>query len=276
MHLKFRLWSIMMFVFTLFTLIVALSPDLNAQAPAAKKDKNFMPGIDVAGGVMGQMTFARSPVSVDVEQNFTSVSEKSQSLSPSPAALFTFHQAIRPYLGYNVNYSYTKVKQSFAEGSGTINYSNGTTTPTSFAAYSFNARMNELTVAYAFSGPRYERFRTFAQFGGGGLFFEPISGPFTKEQTRPAMVFGVGVERDLNTHISFRAEYRGLFYKGPDYKNPSGPLYLYAVPQRLFTVTNAPTISLVYRFHGSKESNKKPPQFSMNKLFARDRNSNGD
>jgi opacity protein-like surface antigen len=261
-----------MLVLTFLALIAALSPDLDAQPAATKNDTNFTPGIDVAGGVSGQMTFARSPVTVDTEGSFTFASEKSQSLSPSAGALFTFHQAIKPYLGYKLNFNYTSLKQSYSEGSASIN-SNGSTTPISFAAYSFNARLYELTVAYAFSGPRFERFRTFGQFGGGGLFFEPTQGPFAKEQTRPAMVFGVGMERDLSSHFSIRAEYRGLFYKGPDYQID---LPIYVPKQRFFTVTNVPTVSFVYRFRGSKESNQKPPKFSMNRLLKRDRISNGD
>jgi len=272
MHLKYRWRSISLLVLMLLALISLLSPELNAQSAPTRNDENFTPGIDIAGGVSGQMTFARNPVTVNTEGAFTIESEKSQSLSPSPGALFTFHQAMKPYLGYNVNFDYTSLKQSFSQGSASIN-SNGSTTPTSFAAYSFNARVYELSVAYAFSGPRFARFRTFGQFGGGGLFFQPAQAPFAKEQTRPAMVFGIGIEGDFSTHFSIRAEYRGLFYKGPDYQIDR-PAY---VPwQRLFTVTNEPTISLVYRFHGNRVSNQKPPKFSMNRLLKRDRSSNGD
>lgn len=261
MCLKNLLRSVSMLVFTLSAIIAALASSLNAQSVAFPSNKNFTPGTDVAGGVMGQMTFARNPVTVDVEKNFTDVSQKAQSLSPSAGALFSFHQAMKPYVGYNVNFSYTGLRQSYSQGSATIN-SNGTTTPNAFAAYSFDARMYELTVAYAFSGLRFRHFRTFGQFGGGGLFFDPRHAAFAKEQTRPAMVFGVGMEHDLSSHFSIRAEYRGLFYKGPDYQI-DGPAY---VPkQRLFTVTNVPTISLVYRFRGMKEFNQRPPQFAMNR-----------
>jgi opacity protein-like surface antigen len=272
MRLKYHLWSISLLVLTFLAPISVLSPELNAQPAPTKNDENFTPGIDIAGGVSGQMTFARNPVTVNTEGAFTIESEKSQSLSPSPGALFTFHQAMKPYLGYNVNFDYTSLEQSYSQGSASLN-SNGSTTPTSFAAYSFSARMYELSVAYAFSGPRFARFRTFGQFGGGGLFFQPTQTTFAKEQTRPAMVFGVGIERDFSTHFSIRAEYRGLFYKGPDYQIDR-PAYI--PEQRLFTVTNQPTISLVYRFGVNKGSNQKPRQFSKNSLFKRDRSSNGD
>ena len=268
----FRLRSISSLVLTFIALTSALCMDLNAQTPATTTDSNFAPGVDVAGGISGQMTFARNPVTVNVEGNFTDASEKSQSLSPSAGALFTFHQAMKPYLGYNVSFNYTSLAQSYSQGSATIN-PNGSTTPLSFAAYTFNARMYELTVAYAFSGPRFKRFRTFGQFGGGGLFFQPTQATFAKEQTRPAMVFGVGIERDLSDHFSIRAEYRGLFYKGPDYQIDR-PAYI--PQQRLFTVTNEPTISLVYRFGGNKESNQKPRQLSIDRLLKRDRVSTGD
>jgi opacity protein-like surface antigen len=256
MRSKFRMRSISMIVLMFLAIISVLSPELNAQPAATKDATNLTPGVDIAGGLSGQMTFARNPVTVITDGNFTTASEKSQSLSPSAGALFTFHQAMKPYLGYNVNFDYTSLKQSYSQGSASIN-SNGSTTPISFAAYSFNARMYELTVAYAFNGPRLKLFRTFGQFGGGGLFFEPTQATFAKEQTRPAMVFGVGIERDLSTHFSLRAEYRGLFYKGPDYQidRPA-----YVPQQRLFTVTNEPTISLVYRFRGNNESNRKPQQ----------------
>src|SRR5580692_3514185 len=272
MRSKYRLRSISLLVLIFLALTSALCLDLNAQPSATTRDTNFRPGVDVAGGISGQMTFARNPVAVNTEGNFTIESEKSQSLSPSAGALFTFHQAMKPYLGYNVSFNYTSLKQSYSQGSATIN-PNGSTTPLSFAAYTFNARMYELTVAYAFSGPRFKRFRTFGQFGGGGLFFQPTQATFAKEQTRPAMVFGVGVERDLSDHFSIRAEYRGLFYKGPDYQIDR-PAYI--PQQRLFTVTNEPTISLVYRFGGNKESNQKPRQLSIDRLLKRDRVSTGD
>jgi opacity protein-like surface antigen len=64
-----------------------------------------------------------------------------------------------------------------------------------------------------------------------------------------AMVFGVGMEYNVSSHFSVRAEYRGLFYKGPDFAIDNGTF----PQQRLFTVTNAPAISLVYHFKGQRD-----------------------
>ena len=58
------------------------------------------------------------------------------------------------------------------------------------------------------------------------------------------MLFGVGMNYRLTEHLGLRAEYRGLFYKSPDFgvTRNIGPV------TRLFTVTNEPTVSLSYTF----------------------------
>jgi opacity protein-like surface antigen len=232
---------------TIFTLaLLLLSRIVIAQSPKPAKDQNFTPGTDVSLGLMGQTTFARNPTKFTAFPEWTIFSQQSQAASPSAGALATFHGAIKPYLGYNVNFSYTRFTQTDSEGSGYVP-KQGTNPPPagggSFTAGSLDTHMYELTLAYAFYGPRFKRFRTFGQIGGGGLFFEPIDAKFASEETRPAMVFGVGAEYDVSRHFSVRAEYRGLFYKMPDFGiDNSFP------KQRLFSVTNTPAISLVYRF----------------------------
>jgi hypothetical protein len=57
----------------------------------------------------------------------------------------------------------------------------------------------------------------------------------------------------LTSHLDLRAEYRGLFYKSPDFTLPPYDGFNFPM-SRLFTVTNAPAISLVYRFGGAKKS----------------------
>ncbi len=226
--------------------LLLISAALGAQTSKPAKDNNFTAGTDVSLGLMGQMTFSRNPITFTTYPLGTGFSQQSQSQSPSAGALFTFHGAMRPYLGYNVNFSYTRFTQTDSLGGG-FTPAPGTTPPPgsgSFYAGALDTHMYELTLAYAFYGPRSNRFRTFGQIGGGGLFFEPINASFAHQETRPAMVFGVGAEYDISRHFSVRAEYRGLFYKMPDFGIDSGGF----PQQRLFTVTNVPAISLVYRF----------------------------
>ena len=225
--------------------ILLVSHAIVAQSPHPGNYENFTPGTDVSLGLLGQMTFARNPTSFSVSPEWTGISQQSQSQSPSAGALVTVHHAIKPYLGFNVNFSYTRFTQTDSEGSGYVP-GQGTNPPRgagSFYTGALDTHTYELTAAYAFYGPRARRFRTFGQIGGGELFFEPIDASFAHQQRRTAMVFGVGGEYDVSRHFSVRAEYRGLLYKMPDFGIHSG------LPEhKLFTVTNTPAISLVYRF----------------------------
>lgn len=252
-HQSFRFCKYSM-IFVLAQLMSATAP---AQTPKQPERGKFNTETDISIGAMGEMTISRNDASKFVNLPTPGSAEyflKSQSSSTSGGGLFTFHGAIKPYLGYNVNFSYSQFKQSFSVYGGTL--SRNGPQPPAITGYgdvgSLNTRMCELTGSYAFEGPRFRRFRTFGQFGGGGLFFQPISAYFAKEETRPAMLFGAGIEYSASRHLSVRAEYRGLLYKGPDYQTYSTGSY---PQQRLFTVTNLPAISLVYRFRAS--SNRK-------------------
>ncbi|HEY1743478.1 MAG TPA: hypothetical protein VGG18_09960, partial [Granulicella sp.] len=182
--------------------------------------------------------------------------------SPSAGVLGTFHQSLRPWLGYNVNMGYSRFSENYSQGSAYLPTTNqgGQVPPpplqnnpsSNFSQGSIGTNMYELTVAYAVQGPKTKRFSTFAQLGGGGLYFLPTQDPSPyAEQVRATMVFGVGMNYKLSEHFALRAEYRGLFYKNPDFKNPDAPIPI----SKLFTVTNEPTLSVVYTFgRGKKKS----------------------
>lgn len=181
--------------------------------------------------------------------------QTTQGTSPSAGVLGTFHQSLRPWLGYNVNLGYSRFSENYSHGFAYIPNSNQPpplSNPNySFAQGSIGTNMYELTVAYAVQGPKTKRFNTSAQVGGGGLFFLPTHDPSPyAEQVRATMVFGVGMNYKLSEHFALRAEYRGLFYKNPDFKNSDTPIPI----SKLFTVTNEPTLSVVYTFgHGKKK-----------------------
>jgi opacity protein-like surface antigen len=109
--------------------------------------------------------------------------------------------------------------------------------------------MYELTLAYVVQGPKTKHFSTSAQFGGGGLFFLPTLRPSLYHgKFSGSMVFGVGTSYDLTDHLALKAEYRGLFYRNPNF----GVGY-----SKLLTVTSEPTISVVYNFGGTKKNLRK-------------------
>lgn len=214
-------------------------------------EKKFTPGMDISLGVFGQVTGTRIPTTIIAYDFGSNVFQKTQGTSPSAGTLGAFHQSLKPWLSYNVNLGYTRFTENYSYGTAFVPSQNSTFKPSGFFSQgSIGTNMYELTIAYVVAGPRNRRFNTFGQFGGGGLFFLPTqSNSSTSQQTRPAMVFGVGMNYKFTNHFAVRAEYRGLFYKNPDFAYyPSNfPI------SKLFTVTNAPAVSLVYRFGGTKK-----------------------
>jgi opacity protein-like surface antigen len=233
----------------------AAEPDAPAPHQVAKP-RAFTPGIDLSLGVFGQFTATRIPTSTEVYSNSVAAfSQVTQSTSLSGGGLATLHQSFTPWLGYNVNFGYTRFTEHYSNGEQIVPgppYG----IPT-FIRGDVRTAMQEVTIASVVEGPRTRRFSTFAQFGGGGLFFEPNNSAIqARQQIRPAMVFGVGANFKLSEHLDLRAEYRGLFYKSPDFNVPDitpGLTSATTFPMtRLFTVTSAPAVSLVYHFGTSK------------------------
>jgi opacity protein-like surface antigen len=242
-------------------ILIAACP-AKAQSPDQKKtQKEFIPETDISIGVSGQLTYTRTPTTSVNEMNAGSLSgvfttQTTQGTSPSPGVLGTLHESFKPWLGYNVNFGYTRFSENYSDGSAFVPAKGSAFPPSStFTQGSIGTNMYEVTIAEVFEGPRTRRFNIFGQFGGGGLFFLPSENASqARQQTRPAMIFGVGMNFKLTSHLDFRAEYRGLFYKSPDFNLPPYGQGNFPIT-RLFTVTSQPAISVVYSF-GRKPNRK--------------------
>jgi outer membrane autotransporter protein len=88
------------------------------------------------------------------------------------------------------------------------------------------ADMHEFSASYVY---RFTpgRVKPFATAGVGGIVFDPVIGngallsqPAT--QTRGAFVYSAGADIAITSHLSFRAQYRGLVYKAPDFDEGVG------------------------------------------------------
>lgn len=232
---------------------IGVLPALSQTIGSHTVKQTFTPSTDLSLGVFGQLTPSRIPVATSVFSSGTGVTQTTQGTSPSAGVLGTFHQSVRPWLGYNVNIGYSRFSENYSEGWAVLPNKTSINPPNySFAQGSIGTNMYELTVAYAVQGPKTKHFTTFAQLGGGGLFFLPTKDPAPySEQIRTTMVFGVGMNYKLSEHLGLRAEYRGLFYKNPDFKGFDSPIPV----SKLFTVTSEPTIGIVYTFgHGKQKS----------------------
>jgi hypothetical protein len=232
----------------------ATEPDAPATHPTPKPGA-FTPSTDLSIGINGELTDARTVRITNVYPlSGTGITQVTQDATPAVGGFATFHQSFSRWLGYNVHFGYTRFSEEYSNGEQFIPNST-TTQPASsaFVAGSIRTSVYDVSVASVIEGPRTRRFTTFAQVGGGGLFFNPVNSKVgATQQIRPTLVFGVGANFKISAHLDFRAEYRGLFYKSPDFNLTDIYPGITGTNQfpvtRLFTVTNTPALSLVYRF----------------------------
>jgi opacity protein-like surface antigen len=123
----------------------------------------------------------------------------------SLGTLATFRQSFHPWLGYEVNYSYTRF-----------------TEPYSTLPFGVQNNVHEVTGAYLLQGPTIPilGLQPFGAVGFGALIFLPttVGGQKYSQQTRTPILYEVGVNYPiLTSHIGLRLQYRGLNYKTPDF-----------------------------------------------------------
>jgi opacity protein-like surface antigen len=230
------------FFTTTFCLRIAHAQSAVAPPSTGKSNSE----IDLSLGVFGQSTATRTKTNFYTwPGGSTSLTQDTQGNTNSVGVLGTFHQSLRPWLGYNLNIGYTRLSAVGSSGSDAVS-----ALPSirnfHFARGSVGLNMYELTAAPVVQGPRINRITTFAQLGGGLLIFLPTekSSPYGM-MFRPTMVIGAGVNYKLSPHWALRAEYRGLLYNNPDVGG-SG----LAAPR--VKLTHEPTVSIVYRFGGKR------------------------
>jgi opacity protein-like surface antigen len=125
--------------------------------------------------------------------------------STSMGVLATARQSLHPWLGYELNYSYTR----FSERYSTI-------------PFGVQNNVHEVSGAYLVQGPTIPilGLQPFGAVGVGALIFLPTSvgGQKYGKQTRVPVLFEVGVNYPIITsHLGLRLQYRGLSYKTPDF-----------------------------------------------------------
>jgi opacity protein-like surface antigen len=125
----------------------------------------------------------------------------------SLGVLATVRQSLHPWLGYEINYSYTR----FSEGYSTL-------------PFSVQNNVHEVTGAYLLQGPTLPvlGLQPFGAVGVGGLIFLPttVGGQKYNQQWRVPLLYELGVNYPVFTsHLGLRFQYRGLVYKTPDFNS---------------------------------------------------------
>jgi len=130
----------------------------------------------------------------------------------SGGGMVSFRQSHRWWLGYEVNYGYTKFTDTYYN-----------------AIYLVKHNSNEFSAGYLVKSPEYKGFRFFGTLGAGIMSMSPtqyggvvpvvIGAPAT--QTVPMFVYSAGAEKHVTEHFGIRAQYRSDEYKDPDFKQPN-------------------------------------------------------
>jgi hypothetical protein len=173
----------------LFFLLLLIFLPLGKQALAQNLGKT-----DVAVSVFGQLTSTVSGNGI--------TDTPSKSMGP----LFTFRQSYKPWLGYEVNYSYTRFTETYT---GQI--------------FRVQNNVHEATGAYLVQGPKFFGLQVFGAAGTGLLVFLPttVGGQHNTQQYRYPFLYEVGVNRPFFANrLGVRIQYRGFVYKAPDYNLP--------------------------------------------------------
>jgi opacity protein-like surface antigen len=169
----------------LFLLIAGLGNRATAQTV-----KNF----EAAVSIFGQFT------------GTTNGNGIKDSPTDSLGALATARQSFHPWLGYEVNYSYTR----FSERYSTI-------------PFGVQNNVHEVSGAYLVQGPSFLGLQPFGAIGFGALIFLPttVGGQKYHQQTRVPLLYEFGVNYPIITsHLGLRLQYRGLSYETPDFDSP--------------------------------------------------------
>jgi opacity protein-like surface antigen len=177
---------------------------------------------------------SKMDVSINVNGLFPSHSENNglgQTASASGGALASFRYSPSRFAAFEFNYGHARDTQYFTNGG---------------VESSVHTGVHEVTGAYVLNLPwRSNRLQPFALVGAGIMQFNPISSGTsvsgTQSQTKPAVLWGAGVNYDLSRHFALRLQYRGLFHAGPDFK-------VAALKTDRWQPMSQPSFGIVYRF----------------------------
>jgi len=107
-----------------------------------------------------------------------------------------------PLFGWEISYSYNPARQEYG-GTG----------------YGYqSAQEHNASADYVVHMPLTHVVKPFALIGPSILFFRPLYGTALATSIRPAVSYGAGADIALFPRLGLRLQYRGLFYRAPDFE----------------------------------------------------------
>ena len=133
----------------------------------------------------------------------------SQEATKSGGFLVGYSFQLNRWASAEANYGYSRNTQSYSGN---------------FGRAAIQANVHEITGAFVLNIPaNVPKVRPYVLAGGGALVFDPTrnAGGFVsgaESQGKAVFLYGGGVNFDITRNVGFRAEYRGLVYKTPDFQ----------------------------------------------------------
>ncbi len=183
----------------------------------------------------------------DLLSNITSANNSGSTRSGGFLIGYRYHLA--RWFAVEGDYAFTRNTQNFLDP---INLPNGTLTS------ALKTNVHEITAAAVITGGPRHRVRPYGLLGGGAIMFRPTSAPvntilnvandlgFGPSETKPAFLYGLGVDIGLNRFLALRAEYRGLVFSAPGFQIPGLSFLGLSTPG--ITHMAQPSVGLVWRF----------------------------
>jgi hypothetical protein len=212
-------------LFILFVLLASLSAQAQQVTFLARQLDRLDVGVGGAAvftkGVSGN-NYLNQPVDLDA--------------STTLGALVQVRYTKSPLVGLEFNYSYARFTENF---SGTPFGDSASTT----GVFGVQTNASEYTLGYVAHLPSLLGFQPFAGAGAGATAFKPtpLGGQGLPERARASYYYDIGVDDQFNRFFGFRAQFRQVFYKAPDF----GQNYL-TINQQTFT--SEPTVGVYVKF----------------------------
>jgi opacity protein-like surface antigen len=177
--------------------------------------------------VQGTANLPKNSTNIDIPHDATK----------SGGFLIGYRYHLNAWLAVQGDYGYTRDTQKYFDPF--------------FGETDIQANVHQLTGEAVITAPSSSRVRPYGLAGIGAVFFRPTNSLLNSfvgvgnntgnNQTKPAFVYGGGVDFDITRYMAFRAEYRGLVFKIPDFQLPG-------LASDNFTHLAQPSVGLVWRF----------------------------
>ncbi len=202
-----------------------------AQTPLQRFLDHFDLGISAAGIVNGDVSGPTQNTSVAAQPTL------GISGSSTVGALVTLRGQKSPYVGGELNYSYSRYADTYTFTANPAS----TSSPLNFREQS---TVNEYTIGYL-AKPPHPIFgaQPFVGGGAGSIEFKPTTngGGNLPVQARAAYYYNVGLDKPVLTDFGLRVGVRQIFFLAPDF----GQNYLTI---KKYTSTFEPTVGFYYHF----------------------------